>query len=96
MVSSHAVPEMRRAILELIINRSRRVATLTTGELCDTETVTRSSKWGVGKVPMHIGNSLAAHATARYIGDALVMLAVLFSIWSEGEPWRLVAVDVRY
>jgi hypothetical protein len=62
MISSHAVREMRIAILERIINRSRRIAILTTGELLDIERVTSSSGRG-GWKRADDGTSLAAYST---------------------------------
>jgi hypothetical protein len=58
MDSSHAVREMRRAILELSIN-------LTAGELLDIERVTSSSERGGWKRAEHFSTSPAAYSTAR-------------------------------
>ena len=65
IVSSHEVREMRKAILELTINRSRQVATLTTGELLDTERVTSSSERG-GWKSVGNDNSLAVYSTVTF------------------------------
>jgi hypothetical protein len=56
---------MRKAIPELAINRSRWVATLTTGELLDTEKVTSSSGRG-GWKSVGNDNSLAAYSTVKH------------------------------
>ena len=59
MVSSHAVREMRIALLELTIN-----AITTTGELLDIERVTSSSgRGGWKRAEYHISTSLAAYST---------------------------------
>ena len=57
MDNSHAVREMRRAILELSIN-------LTAGELLDIERVTSSSERGGWKRAEHFSTSLAAYSTS--------------------------------
>ena len=59
MVSSHAVREMRIALLELTIN-----AITTTGELLDIERVTSSSGRGGWKRAEHFSTSLAAYSTS--------------------------------
>ena len=57
MDSSHAVREMRIAILELSIN-------VTAGELLDIERVTSSSERGGWKRAEQVSTSLAAYSTA--------------------------------
>ena len=57
MDNSHAVREMRIAILELSIN-------LTTGELLDIERVTSSSERGGWKRAVPFSTSLAAYSTS--------------------------------
>ena len=60
MDNSHAVREMRRAILEVSIN-------VTTGELLDIERVTSSSERGGWKRAVHFSTSLAAYSTSRTV-----------------------------
>ena len=57
MVGSHAVREMRIAILELSIK-------VTTGEPLDIERVTSSSERGGWKRAVHFSTSLAAYSTS--------------------------------